>query len=47
MKQQDNNEKIKVIVNNYNLEYLAEKLAKMMPPIVDRMIRDEYRKELK
>jgi hypothetical protein len=38
--------KVEVVLNNFDIERLAEILAKMMPPIVDRMIRDEYNKKL-
>ncbi len=37
---------VAVVLNNFNIERLAEILARMMPPIVDRMIRDEYNKKL-
>lgn len=38
--------KVVVVLNNFDIEKIAEKLARMMPPIVDRMIRDEYNRKL-
>ena len=38
--------KMEVVLNNFDIEKLAERLARMMPPIVDRMIRDEYNRKL-
>jgi hypothetical protein len=38
---------LKVTVFNYDADRLAEKMAKAMAPIVQRMIHDEYLKEIK
>ena len=45
MKHKDNKSKVEVIVYNYNADKIAERIAKLMPAIINRMVRDEYTKD--
>ncbi|MEI7463284.1 MAG: hypothetical protein WCK03_02695 [Candidatus Taylorbacteria bacterium] len=37
---------VKVVVNNYNVDFLVEKLAKVLPAIISSVIERELEKEI-
>jgi hypothetical protein len=47
MKSKNKESKVEVIVYNYNAEKIADRIAELMPAIVNRMVRSEYAKDHK